>query len=226
MKNFIKIINFDNILIKNINKFNKLFIKVKKHENDIIFNNDIIILIINRKFLYREVFNYIIKQILISIKIRDIKNIMISLIKHIYFKITFRNILINKFVIKKLRRQIHIIKDFKINILFDLNILKSKKIKINYIIKSFMINNCKEIKILMQIILIRDKIYKIIRVYNITIISLYFNILILIKFQNENKTKFSKNRNFIFILIKNFFNRFELNNNVLNYIININIYII
>ncbi len=67
--------------------------------------------------------------------------------------------------------------------------------------------------------LIKNKIKRVIRVFNKIIVAASSSTIIFIQFRNK---KLSKKRNLMFILTKES-NRFEINNKILSYIINVNL---
>jgi len=92
---------------------------------------------------------------------------------------------------------------------------------LNFVIEFLIINTYRDIITFIKIISLREKIYKVFRVYDVTIVLSYINILILVRLRNKCKINLFKKHNLIFMLIK-LSNYFELNKNVLNYIINVN----
>lgn len=159
------------------------------------------------------------------IRIRNINNAIILFFKYIYLKLVFNNILKKCLVINKIRRQVYIINNLKINILIDFDILNFKKIILDFVIKFLIIDSYRNIITFIKIILLCEKMHKVVRAYDAIIVLFYFSIIILICLRDKCKTKLSKNCDFIFMLIE-LFNRFELDKDILNYIIDVNIYAI
>lgn len=81
------------------------------------------------------------------------------------------------------------------------------------------INNCRKMQISIIVTLIKNKIKRVIRVFNKIIVAASSSTIIFIQFRNK---KLSKKRNLMFILTKES-NRFEINNKILSYIINVNL---
>lgn len=81
------------------------------------------------------------------------------------------------------------------------------------------INNCRKMQISIIVTLIKNKIKRVIRVFNKIIVAASSSTIIFIKFRNK---KLSKKRYLMFILTKES-NRFEINNKILSYIINVNL---
>ena len=157
-----------------------------------------------------------IKRIFQSVRIHEIDKFLILFFEYVILKFIFQNVFNEKFVIGKFRRQIYIIDDLKTNIFIDLNILNLKKMLINYNKKILVFNCCCNMKIFMQMKSFREKINKIIRVYDVIIMFAHFNALIFIKLRNK---ALFENKNFMFISSKT--NRFDFDNEVLSHIINV-----
>ena len=123
----------------------------------------------------------LIKRTFQSIRIRKIDEFLILFFEYVILKLTFRDIFNEKSVIDKFRRQIHIINDLKVNMFIDLNILSSKRMLIDYNKKILVFNCCHDMKIFMQMKSFREKINKMIRVYDVITMFAHFNALIFIK---------------------------------------------
>ena len=127
-----------------------------------------------------------------------------------------------KIIINKIKRYIYVIDDFKINFLLDFDILDFEKMNIDYKYKIFIIDNYREMNIFMIITLIKNKIKRIMKIFDKIIILNRFNIMIFIKFRDN---ELLKKRDFMFILIDNF-DRFKFDDDVITHIIDINMCII
>ena len=214
MKNSINMIRNDEIINKSIN-----FIVEKNFTS----NSNYIMSIIDRRFLSIKTSDYIIKHISMSVKIRDINDVMMLSSEYIFIKFIIHGTLNKKLIIDKLRRQMHIINDLKVNMLIKFNIFDSEKIMLNYVIEQLTINSCKKIKIFMKITFKRNKINKIVRVYDVIIVSLHLNIMISIRLRD--KSELFKNCDLMFILMK-LSNCLDFNDDVLNYIIDVNMCVV
>ncbi len=125
-------------------------------------------------------------------------------------------------VVNKVRRQVYIVNNLKINMLINSNILSSKKIMLDFVIKSLTIDSCCDIIAFIKVIFLREKIYKIVHVYDVTIVLFYLNIIVLIYLRDKCKAKLSKNCDLIFMSTK-LSNCFKSNRDILNYIIDVSI---
>lgn len=118
-------------------------------------------LCINKDFLAKHIFNYIVKQILQSIKIRDIDNATVSFSKYVILKIVIFDKIDDCIVVDKIRCQIYIVKDLKINMLIDFDIMNSENINVDYRIFIIIIDSCRDIKI-STIVIFAEKIQRIV----------------------------------------------------------------
>ena len=156
-------------------------------------------------------------------RIRDINDVMMSSSEYTFLKFTIDDTLNEKSVVDKLRRQIHIIDDLKINMFIEFDILDSKKMMLNYVIEQLTIGSCKEMKIFMKIIFKRNKINKVVRVYDVTVMPSHLNIMIFIRFRD--KSEFFKNRDLMFMPAE-LSDRLDLDDDVLNHIIDVNMCVV
>lgn len=91
----------------------------------------------------------------------------------------------------------------------------------NFVIEFLIINNYRNILVFINVISLCEKIHKAIRIYDVIIVLSYLSIMISIRLRDKCKAKLSRDCDFMFMLIK-LFNRFELNKDVLNHIIDTN----
>ena len=105
--------------------------------------------------------------------------------------------------------------------LINLNILNSEEAVIDYKREKLIFNYCKSMMIFMTIISSKNKINRVIRVSNKTIISTHFAIMIFIRFKNA--IKLFKKRDYIFTSYAQTSTRFKLKDDVLIHIVNFNL---
>ena len=219
MKSSINVLQNDNIIIESI-KFSIINVNDK---NDFISNLNCIMSIIDRRFFLIKTFDYIVKRISMLMKIRKINDVIILSSKYSFLKFIIDDTLNEKSVVDKLRRQVHIINDLKINMLIEFDIFDSEKMILNYVIEQLTINSCKKMKIFMKIIFKRNKVNKIVRAHNVIIVSFYSNTMIFICFRN--KSKLFKNRDLMFMSMK-LSDCFNFDDNVLSHIIDVNMCVV
>ncbi len=178
-------------------------------------------LIIDRKFLYKQLIIAIIKYTFQSIRVRDIENIYFLLLKYAILKLFVNDSLNNASIRKKLQRQMHIVNNLKINMLIELNILDSQKMHLDYEYKQLILDNCKEMFVSIKVILIKNKINQVIRTFTTITILLYSNTIISIRLRKD--TQLSQNCDFIFVSYQQTSNCFDFENKILFYVINVNL---
>ena len=152
--------------------------------------------VIDKQFLTKQAFNAIIKRIAQTIKMRNIDDVMISSSEYIMLKIIVDDILNERSIIDKFQRQIHVVDEFKINMLLKFNILSFEKMMINYHREMLILHCCREMIVTMTIILIKQKVNQMIQAFIKIVIPTHFNIMIFIRFQSHD---LSKNRNYMFL---------------------------
>ena len=132
---------FVQIIIDDEQKFRKYhyaMIKIKSSIDfemfiDICLNIDCFMTITNKKILQQYFSNNIIKQLLSSISMRNIDNIMHHIFDYVLFTLYFDDQLIDKIVvIDKFQIEIHLIDDLKINIFIDNDMFIVQQIKLNF----------------------------------------------------------------------------------------------
>ena len=146
-----------------------------------------------------------------------------SSFEYTFLKLIIDDTLNEKLIIDKLRRQVHIIDDLKINMFIEFDIFDSKRMMLNYVIEQLTINSCKEMKIFMKITFKRNKINKIVRVYNVIVVPSYLNIMISIRFRD--KSEFFKDRDLMFMSTK-LSDCLDFDDDVLNHIIDVNMCVV
>ena len=143
----------------------------------------------NRKIFYDLISNLIIKHLNKSIFIRDISNSMHNINEYIVISCFMKKKLLNdsnhliKFIMK-----IHLIDDFKTNILIDINIIKSHKMNLFFVDNILIIDVCKNLQISINIIIKSNfNNRRTIRAQHVIIIFIYFIIEISSLYQDADK---------------------------------------
>ncbi len=91
---------------------------------------------------------------------------------------------------------------------------------LNYEYERLIIDNCKEMLIQINVILIKNKIKSIVRAFIAITISSYSIIIILIRLRKN--TSLFDDCDFMFISYQQISNRFDLDNEILSHIIDVN----
>ena len=124
------------------------------------------------------------------------------------------------FVITHFKKEIHIIDDFKTKMLIDMNIMKSKKIILNFANKRLTMKNC-EIIAFLNVKFKKKRVDKIMRITIFIIISFRFIVFVSIKFR---KLFISQNKDYMFHF--QFDARFDFDDDFCFHITNVNITVV
>ena len=124
------------------------------------------------------------------------------------------------FVITHFKRKIHIINDFKTKMLIDMNIMKSKKIILNFANKRLTVKSC-EIIVFLTLKLKKKRVDKIMRITAFIIISFFIIMFVSVKFR---KLFISQNRNYMFHFQLNA--RFDFDDDFCFHIADVNIIVV
>ena len=161
IKSFIRFIQNNNTINFSAVNIDYTFTESKNTDN-IIFDSDCIISVIDCKFLSNKISYYIIKYIAQSIRVRDIENVIIFLFEYIFLKLFLSEKIdiSKKTVIEKIRCYVYIVDNLKTNLLIESDILDSEQITINYKQEILYIGSCRDIRVFIKIIFIKNKIKK------------------------------------------------------------------
>ena len=150
---------------------------------------------------------------------RDIDDVIISSSEYIMLKIIVNDIFDERLIIDKLRRQIYVVDELKINMLLKFDILSFEKIMINYHREVLILHYYRKMIVTMTVILIKQKVNRMMRVFIKIIVSIHFNIMIFVRLRNHD---LSKERDYMFLFYQQFSNRFKIKENVFSHIIDVN----
>ena len=185
-------------------------------------NIDCIILLINRKWLLKRLFNSIIQQIKKSIIVRDLKNR-----KHVNSKYFIVNLYIQKIkfddetAVIYIKRDVYLINDLRAKMFINVNIIKSKKMTFDLQIDKFIINNC---DVIASLICQSSHNYRCVNctasIQHAIIISTHIIVEMFFKLKNSSKLFTERNFSFQFNSIL-----FQLNekDDVMTHILNVKI---
>ena len=167
------------------------------------------------------IFNVNIRQIIDSIKIRDIDDREHVNFDYVNLNIYFENKLKKKSSIVHVKKNVHVINNLRVKILIDIDIIYSKKMTINLQTRKFIIDNC-DMMIFITCTFIDFKINRIVKSHCIVIISTYT--IITISFKIQNFELFSE-KDYSFQLHVTLFD-FETKNDIITHIINVKTFVI
>ena len=109
---------------------------LKTKSKNICINIGVEITLTNYVYYKKQIFNIIIRTITTLLKIRNLNTYKYKNYKYVICDIYLKNYKNNKFVILILRREVYLIKNFKINMFLNNNVINSKNIYINLIKKT------------------------------------------------------------------------------------------
>ena len=156
---------------------------------------------------------------------RDIDNVIIFSSEYIMLKIIVRDIFEGRAILDKLRKQIYIVDELKINMLLKSDILSSEKMMINYHYEVLILHCCRDMIVTMTVISIKQKVNRMIQIFIKIVIPIYFNIMIFVRFRDDNNELF-KNRDYMFFSYQQISSRFNVERNILSHIINVNMCVV
>ena len=165
--------------------------------------------------------NVIIRLVINSIKIQNIDDLEYVNFDYVNLNIYFENKLKKKSIIVYVKKNVHVINNLRVKILINIDIICSKKIIINLRTRKFIIDNC-DIMIFITCTFVDFKINYIVKFYHVVIIST--NSIITISFKIQD-FKLLNEKNYFFQLYVISFD-FETKNNIITYIINVEIFVI
>ena len=106
-------------------------------------NIDCIMSLINRKWLFKRLFNSIIQQIKKSIIVRDLRNRKHANSKYFIVNLYIQKIKFNdEIAMTHIRRDVHLINDLRTKMFINIDIIESKKMTSDLQIDKLIINNC------------------------------------------------------------------------------------
>ena len=140
------------------------------------------------------ILNVIVRQIIHSIKIRDIDEREYINFDYVNLNIYLENKLKKKSSIVHVKKNVYMINNLRVKILIDIDIICSKKMITNLQTRKFIIDNC-DITILITCTFVDFKINCIVKSHHIVIISTYSIMTISFKIQNF---ELSNEKNYFF----------------------------
>ena len=167
------------------------------------------------------IFNVNIRQIIDSIKIRNIDNREHVNFDYVNLNIYFKNKFKEKSSIVYVKRNVYVINNLRVKMLIDINIMCLKKMTINLQTRKLIIDNC-DMMTFITCTFIDFKINRIVKSHYIVIISTYTIMTILFKTQDF---ELFNEKNYSFQSHVTSFD-FETKNDIMTYIINVKTFVI
>jgi hypothetical protein len=170
-------------------------LSIKNNESQVCLDTKCNVILTNRNFIKINATHYIIRRMITFLNVRDLEINKHETFEYIIASIYFAEKIIQKKLIREvIRREVHLIDDFKVNMLIENDILDLEDIFINDVNNKVIIASCQHMIISIEIrTLTKEMINKVFNVRFITIISSYSMIIISIHHSN-----LSSNRNFLF----------------------------
>ena len=206
-----------------LNLFEHVETSLEMSENDLISNIDCIMFIVDKQFLHERISSSIIKHTSSSVKVRDIENVVLSFSKYVTIEISMRDILNKTLVVDKIRRQLHIVDNLKINIFMRSNILSLEKMIVNYDRELLTIECCKNMKMFMTITS-NERVKRAIRAHHSIIIFARFSIMISVRLRDHSKL--FHDRDLMFTSYSQTFDRFDSKDEICSHIIDVNMCVV
>ena len=136
---------------------------------------------IDRFFYKKQVFDNVIRIIITLLKIRDLNIQKHESYEYVIYKIYIKNIKNNKSITSILRREIHLINNFKTNMLINNNVINVENIVVDSIKKKTFIINI-DVAVLIKVKLSKTLIQRSIHIRKIIIVSFRSKITIFIHY--------------------------------------------
>ena len=173
---------------------NKTFLSFTTSTKNVCFDFEIDVFLIDREFYKSQISNTFVRIMITSLKVRDLETKMHETSKYVITNIHLLDTKNDKKITSIIRREIHLIDDLKINMLFENDIMKSKKIVIN-IIKKFVVVNNIDVTISLKTRFVKNVIQKLIHLRKTVVVFSRFEMKIVV-----HNVCLSKSKNFLFEL--------------------------
>ena len=168
---------------------------LKNSDHDFCMNNEISMSLIDKEFLANQQPNHTIHKIISVIKIREIRAKIHDNFEYTVMDLYLSDKTKNELITVRLKIELHVINDFKANVLIEMDVMKSKNMIMNFDKKIFTISICQNMKVPLTIKRKSAPINKTVRVVSQMMISTNKIFAISIRVR---EAKFSKNRNYSF----------------------------
>ena len=169
---------------------------IKSAEQKLCMNSETFMFLMNRAFLTKQLFHIMKHKITFNIKIKNIKLAIYDSSKYVILDLYMSEKCQKNSVTVHFKAKFHIINKIKINMLINMNVMKSKRINLNFENKIMIIFTCRNIK--MSINFHRKKI-SINRTIRAAIqITMLIEKIIVVSIRIKNTHLISKNRDYNF----------------------------
>ena len=199
----------------------KIIVVFQKIMKNLCLNIECTMSFINKKWFYVLNFKIIVRQIIDSIKIRDINDREYFNFDYINLNFYLKNKFKKNFSIIYIKKNVHVINNLKIKILINIDIICSKKMTTNLQTRKLIIDNY-DISTSIICIFVDFKINRIARSHYVVIVFAYSILIVSFKTQNF---ALSNEKNYFFQSHVISFD-FEVENDIIIYIINVKTFVI
>ena len=170
----------------------QISLSVEITAKNVCMNTDVDVTLVDRVFFKQQVSKEVIRIMITSLKMRDLNTNRHESWKYVICDIHLKNMKDDKSTVSMLRREIHLIDNFKANMLIDNDVLDSKNVVINSIKRQAFIISTKTI-IFVNIRSFKTSIQRSIHIRKITVISSQSEVAISI-----HHAFFSASKDFLF----------------------------
>ena len=176
--------------------------------------------LIDRKYLLKTRFEINIQKIKKLIRIRNIDDKLHDNSEYVILDFYISEKLKDKSsTVIHFCREVHIVDDFRVNVLLKFDILVSKKSVIDYQRKVIRFSCCKDLKIIIDIVFKEQRITRSIRATVMIVVSSHAFMIMSVRIRND---RLSKNRDYSFES-KNDFQQLKLEENFFNHVVDVNV---
>ena len=162
----------------------------------VVTNIECAMFFINENYFRKILFDENVIKMIVSINVKNIKNVHKKCNIYVFFALYLNDESKNVSVREYFRREIHVIKNLKCKLFFEINILKAKQIIINLINKIMIIFTCKNLIMFIKIAFKSNaRIRRVIHFKNQTMI--FFKSMTQISIYMKNKS-LSDDKNYFF----------------------------
>ena len=163
---------------------------------EIVTNIECAMFFINKNYFRKILFDENVIKMIASINVKNIKNVHKKCDIYVLFVLYLNDESKSVFVCEYFRREIHVVKNLKCKLFFEMNILKAKQIIINLINKIMIIFTCKNLIVFIRIAFKSNaRIRRVIHFKNQTVI--FFKSMTQISIYMKNKSLLN-DRNYFF----------------------------
>ena len=189
--------------------------------DELCLNNEIIMLIENKRYILNRLSKIFVLKINESIRIRNINTIWHDIFEYVMIDVyVFEMIIVNTFIKTHFIREIHLIDNLSIKIFIEINVIASKKMIINVDKQTVTIDNC-DVTTKLHIISRDKRMNRIVKFLKQLIIFSHTHMIVFVKIREQI---LSTNRDYFFYSLEN--NRLKTENDFFIHIFDVNFIVV